>query len=262
MSLILEALKKSEAERQLGRAPGLMTPMPGRHVRRSGAWTGAIVGLAIAGMVSGMLWFGSGRSDPDTTARPAATSAPTPSASAMTDPTPLPPPPDPTAVAAKPATPEPTRPAPAEPAAPGPRPTIDDTPLPAPVPRDPEFESIERESIALAARIPPPPVASRAPSPLPGTTHSVPATAMDPATTAAEALPRFDQLMPDVRDALPPLKQSMHVFAQVEADRFVLIDGRRYRQGESIAPSLTIVAIHRDGTELDFDGRRFLLPRP
>ena len=27
MSLILEALKKSEAERRLGQAPGLMTPM-------------------------------------------------------------------------------------------------------------------------------------------------------------------------------------------------------------------------------------------
>jgi general secretion pathway protein B len=41
MSLILEALKKSEAERRLGRAPGLSTPMPSfRRRRRNLMWPG------------------------------------------------------------------------------------------------------------------------------------------------------------------------------------------------------------------------------
>src|SRR5688500_14815166 len=56
MSLILDALKKSEAERQLGRAPGLTSPMPlrrgetGERARsplRYALWL-AIVAMAIA----------------------------------------------------------------------------------------------------------------------------------------------------------------------------------------------------------------------
>jgi general secretion pathway protein B len=256
VSLILEALKKSEAERQLGRAPGLMTPMPGRKARRTGAWLWAIAGLVLVGLAIGLLWLARDAGDPGVANVPPVTPPPTPPSTATPalEPVRSATPQEPAAPPAKTAA---TAPGPSAATADSPalRPVLVDPPLPAPVPRDPEFESIERESIALAARIPPPGVAPRAePAPL------QPSPALP--TRAADSLPRFDQLMPDVRDALPPLKQSMHVFAESEADRFVLIDGRRYLQGESIAPSLTIIAIRRDGTELDFDGRRFLLPRP
>jgi len=75
--------------------------------------------------------------------------------------------------------------------------------------------------------------------------------------------------MPGLRDlpatdraALPPLKLSMHVYADVPAERFVLIDGRRYGEGMTLAPELLLHEIRRDGIVLEFRGRRFLLPRP
>lgn len=261
MSLILEALKKSEAERQLGRAPGLMTPMPGRTRRRRGAWIWAIVALALVGTAAGVLWFVSRASEPGRSMESVVVPDPPPPATTVPEPITAPRPADTPAIGATPEATQAIRSAPPA-STTAARPVVEDGAPPAPLPRDPEFDSIERESIALAARIPPPPVAPRVAPPPPGTAALPPTAEASAAADSADPLARFDQLMPEVRDALPPLKQSMHVFAEVEGDRFVLIDGRRYRQGERIAPSLTIVAIRRDGTELDFDGRRFLLPRP
>jgi hypothetical protein len=134
--------------------------------------------------------------------------------------------------------------------------------------RDPDVDSIERESepVAAARELPPAPIvpepttpsAARAPPPPPPETMSE-SSKNDARTTP---LPRLFELSMTERNALPPLKQSMHVFNEDPGARFVLIDGRRYTEGEKLAASLQIVAIRRDGTEMDFNGRRFLLPRP
>jgi len=44
-------------------------------------------------------------------------------------------------------------------------------------------------------------------------------------------------------------------------DRVVLIDGRRVREGDEISPGLRLLEIRRDGSVLELDGQRFLLPR-
>lgn len=275
MSLILEALKKSEAERRLGRAPDLMTPMPVTGVRRSRAPFGiglAVVALLVAGAAAWWLW--SGNTPPETPA-PAGVAAPPlaapdaavsgPDASAT-----------PEAASGRGGTET-------EVAAPRSRPA----PLPAlradeprddadvPAPADPEFGSVERESIAvLPGRLPSPspskpapaqvaptrPLAPSGPPPAPAPEAS--ARVGDPLGLASADLPRLDQLSAQERESLPPLKVSMHLYAEDPAARFVLIDGRRYTGGESIAPSLRIVEIRREGTELDFNGHHFLLPRP
>ena len=58
MSLILEALKKSEAERRLGQAPGLMTPVAiSRTSGLRSRWllvTGALLGAAA--LAAGWWW--------------------------------------------------------------------------------------------------------------------------------------------------------------------------------------------------------------
>ena len=87
-------------------------------------------------------------------------------------------------------------------------------------------------------------------------------TAPPPAEPPLEPLPRVEELMPDVRSALPALKLTMHAFGATPAARFVLIDGKRYAEGERIASALIVSEIRRDGAVLDFDGKRFLVPRP
>lgn len=258
MSLILEALKKSEAERRLGQAPGLMTPMPQRS-RRKSRWPLGVAAALLLGVVWIVTWWWlRPPAAPDKVAEPtpaaAASSAPgTARAGDRSGPDVAPPVPAPGAVTAPPSAPAPRPTRPATAAAPA---------LPAELPGDPRFDSVERESMAQPAvndtshRITPEasPVATP-PTPIPEAAAPAPA-------PMAPDVPRLDQLDPDTRSALPPLKLSMHVYAEQAPDRFVLIDGRRYGEGEKLAPSLQLIEVRRDGVVLDFNGRRFLLPRP
>lgn len=54
----------------------------------------------------------------------------------------------------------------------------------------------------------------------------------------------------------------MHVFNEAPVNRFVIIDGRRYGEGQSITQGLLVATIRRDGVVLERSGQRFLLPRP
>lgn len=79
--------------------------------------------------------------------------------------------------------------------------------------------------------------------------------------SADETLPPISVLGSADRAALPALKLSMHVFADEPGKRFAIIDGQRVSEGATIGPAV-VVAIRRDGVVLDINGRRVLLPRP
>lgn len=261
MSLILEALKKSEAERRLGRAPDLLTPatMPVPE-RRPWLWLwGVVFGLAAALIVVLVLWARSALDAP--TARPPAPA----SVSA-----PAAPPPD-TTMSAPPPAPAPVSRTPANAIA------------NAPLPQDPDFASTERESVPVPAHaipLPPPtPPAPRQNTPSPPAqaqpvvtrplSASLPAAASVPVTVPApepaptlEPLQHLATLPASLREGLPPLRLSMHVYDPDPAARFVLIDGKRYRQGDAIAPGILIDAIRPDGVAIAHGQQRFLLSRP
>ena len=78
----------------------------------------------------------------------------------------------------------------------------------------------------------------------------------------AAALPRLADLPAAERNALPPLKITMHVFADDPAQRFVILDGRRHAEGATPAEGVVIREIRRDGLVLSLRGRDVLLPRP
>ena len=261
MSLILEALKKSEAERRLGRAPDLLTPaaMPVPE-RRPWLWLwGVVFGLAAALIVVLVLWARSALDAP--TARPPAPA----SASA-----PAAPPPD-TTMSAPPPAPAPVSRTPANAIA------------NAPLPQDPDFASTERESVPVPAHaIPLPPPAPPTPRqntpsppaqaqpvvtrPLPASlpaAASVPVTVPEPEPAQTlEPLQHLATLPASLREGLPPLRLSMHVYDPDPAARFVLIDGKRYRQGDAIAPGILVDAIRPDGVAIAHGQQRFLLSRP
>lgn len=261
MSLILEALKKSEAERRLGRAPDLLTPaaMPVPE-RRPWLWLwGVVFGLAAALIVVLVLWARSALDAP--TARPPAPA----SASA-----PAAPPPD-TTISAPPPAPAPVSRTPANAIA------------NAPLPQDPDFASTERESVPVPAHaipLPPPtPPAPRQNTPSPPAQAqpvvtrplpaSLPAAASVPVTVpepepgpTLEPLQHLATLPASLREGLPPLRLSMHVYDPDPAARFVLIDGKRYRQGDAIAPGILVDAIRPDGVAIAHGQQRFLLSRP
>lgn len=254
MSLILEALRKSEAERRLGSAPDVLSAMPVMRVSAPRPrWPLPLaIGLLLALLAAlAMLWR----------TRPAASHV----ASATTTPAAAP-----TAVNASPvqatvppasahAQAAPTISRLAEPhAAPTPR-RIDSQPSDAPATPRPN----------VPALFPPPPIVAPtiAPPLSPSASSTAPpASAVagnDNAAPAAEpALLPLAELSAAERGALPPLKVTMHVYAADPARRFMIVDGARVGEGARLADGVVLVRIRRDGAEIDVRGRRFLLPKP
>jgi general secretion pathway protein B len=253
MSLILEALRKSEAERRLGSAPDVLTPMPVMHApaaRRP--W--ALLAICATTLIAGTAWVWWSlhatppRAQPVVLAQPArfavdATSAATAApirdggnqASARTLPADrlqarIPPPlPLPTAL---------KRPAEAQVAGPDPS-------------RSVSSQSTTKAEAALAAT-----PAQTNPQTLPATTP-VPAAATDD-----PALLSVSDLSASERSALPALTVTMHVYADSPAQRFMIVDGQRVGEGGRLGEGIVIVHIRHDGAEIDAHGRHLLLPNP
>lgn len=305
MSLILEALKKSEAERLRGRAPGLLDLQMRAPRRRSKAGLLTVLGALVLAAVGAGYGFALLRAPAEA---PQAATAPAPSAAAEAAP----------AASAPTATAAPQHAAAAE---------SKDADSATPVsrlPSDPGFDSVEREArpqlaVALpepvvaaqtpapAASAPPPDASVDAPAAAPGApmpaTAAMPATSADPADAAQAAAepaapqaptlavaaerdsaaaaataaglepvappaapsdspPPLSSLGHEARGRLPPLKVSMHVFAEDPAGRVVIIDGRRLREGDAMDSGLRLAEIRREGSVLELEGRRYLLPRP
>ena len=254
MSLILEALRKSEAERRLGSAPELLTAMPvlrmpAPRARWPLAMTGALVLIAAFGL--GWWWLRSATTPP---AIPVAAQS-SQEASAID-----------AAVNAAVIDHRNAQPSPRDAGtpriAPINAPPLSSTPLIAAPNR--------RTAVAAAPPITP----STAPTKLviePAqfnaahgaiATSSAPIMPTPPASVAEPPLLSLADLSTDERNGLPALKVSMHVYADDPTHRFMIVDGQRVGEGARLADGVILVRIRRDGAELDAHGRRLLLPKP
>jgi len=81
------------------------------------------------------------------------------------------------------------------------------------------------------------------------------------ASVSADDAPPLDSLPLAFQQSLPPLHLDVHGYAQKPADRFVVINMRRYQTGETLKEGPKIIAITSQGVVLDYNGQRFLLPR-
>lgn len=289
MSLILEALKKSERQRRLGEAPSLGSPV--MAVRRQRSRLPLLFALIVAALAVGW-WL---RRTPE----------PAPVAPAIVESTP----------AAASSAPAPDAgAAPAVPANPSEREHVQGT-ANARLPRSkaapdatagmpPDLrEKVssgelvvanpallkpgqaatvnEREAVLPAPVVAAPPAASApatAPAPAPGNAPaavpSAPAVdapttpAPNPAVSAAPAVAPGASNSPLLlwelpyaqRREIPELKLSMHVFGSDPAQRFVIINGIRQVEGDEIE-SLKLIEIRADGVVFEHQGQRFLYPR-
>lgn len=244
MSMILEALRKSEAERQRGRAPGLFVEQRPAHPRerRVPAWAWGLGALLVAVLLA---W---GWREWQRPALVIVTTA-EPSADTVTEARP-------TQIAPR------TEPAPGEPGALGPitlapgAPPAAVAPAPAVVTASPlPTPPAPLPAAAAAASPPPAPPTATAPA----RSEAIGATSPEP---AAATLPGIDALSATDRAALPPLKLSMHVYADAPAQRFVILDGQRLGEGASPANGVVLEEIRRNGLVLSVNGQRLLLARP
>jgi general secretion pathway protein B len=108
----------------------------------------------------------------------------------------------------------------------------------------------------------PPPVAKPAAAPPAAAPAQAAAIPPPPPPPALPDMPLYYQLPYNVRKDLPALAISMHVYANVPAQRFVVIDGERKAEGDSVKDGLTVHEIRTDGVIFEFRGQRFFYPRP
>lgn len=94
------------------------------------------------------------------------------------------------------------------------------------------------------------------------TTESAP-TLAEQATAEPELPPELKKLkeMPtDYRGNFPPIRVDVHAYDEQPARRFVMINGRKYREGEVLAEGPTVVSIEEDGIVFNYNNQEVLYP--
>jgi general secretion pathway protein B len=97
-------------------------------------------------------------------------------------------------------------------------------------------------------------------------THHAVSAASDPVLTESnptdtEVLPSINEINVAGQPALANLHLDVHVYATQPSERFVYINMRKYREGETLAEGPVLERIRRDGVVLNYQGLRFVLPR-
>jgi general secretion pathway protein B len=251
MSFILDALKKSEIERQRQAIPGLMDSRPLPPRAKLPLWAAALIALLAVNLV--ILAVVLTRRAP-----PAAASLAAPATAPVTEA-----PGSPAAAAMDPAATNAAAPSPAASAR-----TAPDhfSPMDAPHPSDaappvyaPEIPAAQDHS-AAAHR------SARAASSGEAATRHAASAAPDPLLTesnpsASEVLPSINEINLADQPALANLHLDVHVYATQPSERFVYINMRKYREGATLAEGPVLERIRRDGVVLSYQGLRFVLPR-
>jgi general secretion pathway protein B len=231
MSFILDALRKSETDRQRQSGPALFEVKLAAPRTALPSWAMAIGALLLVnlGIVMWMSLRHSVARTPDTVPPRPAAAAPAPLAPA-------------------PATLTPSR-ATLPPPAPAPRPAL------AGIPRAADGAAADGDAAPGTAN---PDDYTKALDP------SAPVTSANLGPHVrrgtADGVPLYLQAASaDAR--LPQLRLDLHVFAPRPQDRFVMINMHRLREGDSLPEGVRVESITPDGAVLSFNGTSFLLPR-
>jgi general secretion pathway protein B len=240
MSYILEALKKAQAERQLGNSPTLHAPTlqsvdrssAGGRLRKPLLLVIVAMGVVIAALLFMVL-------------KPAAAPADAPAAHEVVG-----------------------GPAPAAP--PVPTAPVLATQMPVQVVAD--------NSAPLPAPVAalPPPVATLTPAPRkhadPQTTQAAAAPAPDASAAAAPGAPArpavaFEEPVQNLRDLPEPIQRSIpqvavggYIYSKNPADRLLLIDKVLRREGDEVAPGLKLEKLNPKEAVFNFKGYRYRVP--
>jgi general secretion pathway protein B len=224
MSYILEALKKAQAERQLGNSPTIHAPTLQSTERAAGdgRFKPSVV-LALLGMaaVIGVLLTLVMRNS-----EPAA---------------PVPAPSEPRQAAVRQPAPPPSF------AAPAPEPT----PLPAPVADLPP-------SVARLARAAAPAPAPAVPAPAPLAAVAPPPG--KPAAAPDEPVVNQRDLPEPIRRSIPQVAVGGYIYSSNPADRLLLVDKVLRHEGEEVAPGLTLEKLLPKEAVFNFKGYRYRVP--
>ena len=265
MSYILDALRKSDQERQRGAAPTLLMGQSTEVAPKQPPYL--YYGLLAAALLAAGIVIGWLRPWQAEQAPPVAQlAAAQPSAASIAQPVParteIAPPPQAQLQSAPPAAQIAPAPIPAPARTPAPAPAMAPVPVPAPAPP--------------AAPAPAPaPVKSQPPASVkaevPGKPRDAGAAASGKAPAAAERPPAvpvaesapaqnviaLSELPLALQQELPPMTISVHAYSGNPKDRLVGINNRMMREGETVAPGLKLEQITPEGMIFGYKGYSF-----
>ena len=233
MSYILDALDKAERERKRGQVPALQTsewPAAVGAPRSPWLWV-AVFAVIFNALLAGLLIYSSTRETNETNAAPAPLAV-VETPPVVSAPAPAQPPLDPPIHRAIP------------PVAPPTVLLMTDQELQA------QARQLEIESTPSADPAPTEPEAESKPEP-------APVVATRAAETPLERIPLLLEMSQQLQQSLPPFRVDVHVHASTAAKRFVMINLRRYREGDEVAPELLLERITKEGMVLKFRGEQF-----
>lgn len=75
-------------------------------------------------------------------------------------------------------------------------------------------------------------------------------------------LPNMANLSEELKAQLPPLKINVFAYAELPQERFLIIDMHKYKIGDTIKAGLSLKDIGVENAVLDFNGQRFRIERP
>lgn len=222
MSFILDALRKSDAERQRSVTPGLADARyAGRRTGRSW-WMPVLIVVLVANMLfMGADWFQRSRTAPAVTADGVAASIPE---------------------VTTPESPPLVRPLARETSQAG---SFFEPPIEFDLPAEPG-----------AVAPPPQPAAPALVAADPALPPTVPSRILE-----GNDLPTFEKLLGTGTLEIPMLNLDLHVYSNQAAGRFVVINSRKYNEGGQLTEGPQVEAITPDGVILTSGAQRFTLAR-
>jgi len=241
MSFILDALKKSESDRQRQSGPALFEVKVAPPRSGLPGWALAIVALLVVnlGIVGWVLLRHPAAHAAEGAAAPAA---------AATSPAPVP----------------------MAPAAPS---TLAAAPAQAPLAASATAAPGSAPPASGAAGATPPPAAAPGAAPAgtaegPNPEDYAPATEPAPGSLdgrvrrgTASGVPLYQDAAATPGVQIPQLKLDLHVYADHPQERFVMVNMHKLREGDSTPEGVRVESITPDGVIMSYNGSRFMLPR-
>jgi general secretion pathway protein B len=239
MSYILEALKKAQAERQLGNAPTIHAPAPSYAAPRAGQgmqrrYLALGVGVVVVAAVVALLWPRFAGEAPVRLA-------------AVTPPAAVPA----TAPATVPATAPVATPAPPAVVIPAPVPVVQPAPAPAPAP-----VAEARPVRVKPAPAPVVPAASSSPQPSQREVATAPATVVQQ-PVGDDQLRTLQQLPDTLQREIPKVAFGGYIYSPTPGESLLLVDKMLRREGEEVAPGLVLERLTPKAAVMNYRGTRY-----
>ncbi len=79
---------------------------------------------------------------------------------------------------------------------------------------------------------------------------------------AVPEIPSLNELPGELRQRIPAIKVNVHAYSQAPEEQFIIVDMIKYRSGERIAEGLVLEQVTPQGVVLRFEGTAFRLSKP